>query len=483
MSDTSKSAGDDSSTAAEVRRRFGHVATPAARRDAGRERRKKLPLESHAELCADQDRDDPLALLAGQDQGRVQDLVPIRYGRMSKNAFTFLRGAAAVMASDLSKTPHTDLTAQLCGDAHVSNFGIFNSPDRRLVFDVNDFDETLPGPFEWDLKRLVASVAVAARHNGIKKKDARAAVKEAVKRFRKTIAEVAAMDPLTLHAFRIEVDEVAAQVKSGKRKKALDKTTKKASKKNSLRALNKLTDIVDGRRVIVPDPPLILPLHEVNAEAMDEIAAFFEDYRVTLPDSRRHVLDQYSVVDVAMKVVGVGSVGMRALVILLESGAGDPLFLQFKEATDSVLAPYLAPSVYGQAGQRVVEGQRLTQATSDVFLGWARWSVGAGDRDPDGHRHIDFYFRQLWDGKGSADVDSMGPKALKAYAGQCGAALALAQARSGDAAMIQGYVGDDNTLDKALADFAAAYDDRNEADYERLEAAIADGSIPVETDL
>ena len=377
MSDTNGSGGNPAGgdqAAGVGARRGAHVATPDARREAGRARRDDVPLESQAELCADADRDDPLALLAAQDQGRVQDLVPIRYGRMSKTSFTFMRGAATIMASDLSKTPHSGLTAQLCGDAHVSNFGIFNSPDRRLVFDVNDFDETLPGPFEWDLKRLVASVTVAAHQNGIKKKDARAAVKHAVKRFRETIAKVAAMDPLTLHYFRIEVDELDAQLKDGKRKKELGKVTKKASKKNSLRALRKLTDIVDGRRVIVADPPLIVPLRGTDAVTMDEIAVFFEDYRQTLPDNRRHLLDSFSVVDVARKVVGVGSVGMRALIVLLESGAGDPLFLQFKEATDSVLAPYLG-------SQRVRAGRPTGRRGATPHPGHERHLPGLGPVD------------------------------------------------------------------------------------------------------
>jgi uncharacterized protein (DUF2252 family) len=463
----------------------GHVTSPDARRDAGRARRKDVPLESHAELCPDADRDDPLDLLAAQDTTRVPDLVPIRYGRMSRTAFTFLRGAAAVMASDLSKGPSTDLTAQLCGDAHVSNFGIFNSPDRRLVFDVNDFDETLPGPFEWDLKRLVASVIVCARQNGISEKKGRSAARAAVKGFRETIDRVAGMDPLAVHYHRIEVDNLQEQMKAGAKKDA-EKLTKKASKKNSLRALRKLTDIVDGRRVIVADPPLVVPFRDNDAAELAELRGFFDRYRATLPDNRRRLLRHYSVVDVAYKMVGVGSVGTRACIVLLESGAGDPLFLQFKEAGDSVLAPYLPPSEYDQAGQRVVEGQRLIQATGDIFLGWSRWTgsdAGPLEGRSDDRSHIDFYFRQLWDGKGSMDVDNIGPERLKSYARACGAALALAQARSGDAAMIAGYVGDDTTLDHALADFACDYADRNDTDHQQMEAAIADGSIPVVTDI
>jgi uncharacterized protein (DUF2252 family) len=462
----------------------GHPASPEARRDAGRERRKDVPLEAHAELCPDEDRDDPLALLHAQDTTRIQDLVPIRWGRMSRTAFTFLRGAAAVMASDLSKGPSTDLTAQLCGDAHVSNFGIFNSPDRRLVFDVNDFDETLPGPFEWDLKRLVASVSVCARQNGIGAEKARAAARAAAKGYRETIDRVAGMDPMTVHYYRIEVDDLMRQLKKGERKDA-ERSAKKASKKNSLRAQSKLTDIVDGRRAIVPDPPLVVPLdRKANPGAVEELADFYSRYRDTLPDNRQRLLDRYSAVDVAYKMVGVGSVGTRCMIVLLESGAGDPLFLQFKEAGDSVLAPYLPPSRYEQAGQRVVEGQRLTQAAGDIFLGWSRWdgAKAAGTTTTD-HGPIDFYFRQLWDGKGSVDVDNTGPKRLKSYARTCGAALALAQSRSGDPAMIAGYVGHDSTLDHALADFAEAYADRNEADHERMQAAIADGTIAVVTDI
>ncbi|MEL7206630.1 MAG: DUF2252 domain-containing protein [Actinomycetota bacterium] len=457
-----------------------HPASPEARRGAGQERRRDVPLELHAELCPDDERDDPLALLAAQDQGRVQDLVPIRYGRMSRTAFTFLRGAASVMASDLSRTPHTDLPVQLCGDAHVSNFGLFNSAERRLVFDLNDFDETLPGPFEWDLKRLVASITVCARNNGISEDKGRAATTEAVAAFRRTITEVADLDPLDLHYHRIDVEELLERVdQSGASKKDRKKARKgvrKAKRKNSLRAFRKLTDIVDGRRVIVPDPPLVVPLRDMDGEVdRNALARFFESYLDTLPSNRQRLLRRYGIVDVARKVVGVGSVGTRCLIVLLESGGGHPLFLQFKEATDSVLEPYLEPSRYEQAGHRVVAGQRLIQASGDIFLGWARLEV-------DGHE-VDFYFRQLWDGKGSFDVEDMGAKRLRRYARSCGAALALAHARSGDAAMIDGYVGDDATFDEALADFAEAYADRNEADYARLTAAIDGGDIEVVTDI
>jgi uncharacterized protein (DUF2252 family) len=397
---------------------------------------------------------------------------------MNATAFTFYRGTAAIMASDLSKTPTTDLRTQLCGDAHLSNFGLFKGPDRRLVFDVNDFDETLPGPFEWDVKRLAASVTIAGRNNNLSSKDISRATRASVKAYRTTMHTGAQMDPLAIHYFRIEIDTVAAETNK-KPSKSRKKAAKKAGRKNSARALNKLTDIVDGRRVIVPDPPLITTIDEVlERDGLDEMARFFDHYRSTLPYYRRELLDRYSVVDIARKVVGVGSVGTRCLIILLESGGGSPLFLQFKEATASVLEPYAGSSDFDLAGERVVIGQRLMQSTGDILLGWSRYNTDAADGG-----HIDFYFRQLWDGKGSAEVDEMGPNHLKHYATSCGGALALAHARSGDAAMISGYLGEDSTFDRALATFSESYADVNEHDYALHQKAIKSGQIPAVFDL
>ncbi len=419
-------------------------------------------------------RRDPIEILTGQDEARLQHLVPIRHGRMSVSPFTFYRGAAAVQAADLSNTPTTDLEAQLCGDAHLSNFGLFNGPDRRLVFDLNDFDETHPGPFEWDVKRLAASVAVAGRNNELSGKKIDAAVRESVAGYRRTIWRCSQRGPLDVHYFRIELDELqelAGDQIGKKKKKRFDKLHRKATAKDSIRALDKLTDIVDGRRVIVSDPPLIQRLDELlEPDELAEAAGFFERYLETLPIYRRQVVERYGIVDVAHKVVGVGSVGTRCLIVLLESGDGEPLFLQFKEATASVLEPYTAPSAY-EPGERVVIGQRLTQTMGDIFLGWSH-----AEAQRSGRTHY-FYFRQLWDGKGSIDVDTMGGSRLKKYAGLCGTVLAVSHARSGDASMIAGYLGEDETFDHAVAVFAHEYADLTESDHRAHLAAIDSGRV------
>jgi len=456
----------------------GHPTSRRSRRNAGANRRQDVPLESHAECPSVNDRPNPIEILTAQDATRLQSLVPIRHARMSATAFTFYRGTAAIMASDLSRTPTTDLRTQLCGDAHLSNFGLFKGPDRRLVFDVNDFDETLPGPFEWDVKRLAASVTIAGRNNGLSSKEISRATRASVKSYRKTMLTAAGMNPLQIHYFRLEIDQVVAGM-GKKQKKTSAKTAKKATRKDSVRALNKLTDIVNGRRVIIPDPPVITRVDEVlERNGLDELVRFLEQYQSTLPNNRQVLLDRYSVVDIAHKVVGVGSVGTRCLIILLESGGGSPLFLQFKEATASVLEPYAGASEFELAGERVVQGQRLMQSTGDILLGWSRYSSEAADR-PD----IDFYFRQMWDGKGSAEVDDMDPEGLKHYARSCGGALALAHARSGDASMISGYIGEDSTFDHALAEFSDSYADLNEHDYDLHQEAIKSGQIPAFFDL
>ena len=453
--------------------------SPRDRHGAGRSRRDSVPLEAHAEGVAGAVRPDPLPILAEQDKSRLGELVPIRYGRMSRTPFTFLRGAAAVMASDLASGPSTDLWVELCGDAHLGNFRWYYAPNRELVFDLNDFDETLPGPFEWDVKRLAASITVAARNNGFPKAGCRAATRSAMRSYREFIAETSELSPLDLYYYRFESEAVLDRLaRHGKKHRDWKKgIIDKAARKNSLRAFNKLTDVVDGRRVIVPDPPVIVRLDEQLAEAEShEIAAFFESYRETLPLDRRVLLDRFSVVDVARKVVGVGSVGTRCLILLLEADDGTPLFLQFKQAVDSVLEAHLGASVFEQAGQRVVEGQRLIQATSDVFLGWSRWA-------PAGGQQVDFYLRQLWDGKGKIEVEGMGPKRMAAFAGICGKTLAFAHARSGDAMMIRGYIGDDTTFDDVMVAFADHYADRTEQDHARLCEAIADGVIEAVRDI
>jgi uncharacterized protein (DUF2252 family) len=454
-------------------------ASPNARYEAGRAHREAVPLEVHAELVADAERADPLAILAQQNKSRVPELIPLRYGRMSRTPFTFLRGAAAVMASDLAAGARTDLWVELCGDAHLGNFRWYHAPDRRLVFDLNDFDETLPGPFEWDVKRLAASVAVSARNSRFSRQKARAATRLAMRAYREFIARAADLSPLDLYYYRFESQAAleSLQRHGKKHRKWKQEVLSKATRKNSLRALDKLTAVVDGRRVIVPDPPLIVRIDEhLEAAESGAVSAFFERYRETLPLDRRLLIDRFSPVDVAKKVVGVGSVGTRCLIMLLEAGDGTPLFLQFKQAVASVLEPYLGASVFEQAGQRVVEGQRMIQATSDVLLGWARWQ----DKDSP---PIDFYFRQLWDGKGKIDVEQLGPRRLAAFAGICGKTLAFAHAQSGDAMMIRGYIGDEETFDDVMVEFADRYADRTEKDHAQLNEAIDDGAIEVVRDI
>ncbi|WP_062377852.1 DUF2252 domain-containing protein [Demequina pelophila] len=444
--------------------------TPAVRTrvDVGRAHRDAVPLESHAELPDEAGRPEAVDLLAAQDVSRIPRLVPIRHARMRATPFTFYRGAAAVMASDLSRGPRTDIGVQLCGDAHLSNFGIFNGADRRLVFDVNDFDETAPGPFEWDLKRLAASVTIAGRNNELSAKQNRAATRAVTRGYREVLAATLSMSPLDVHYYRVDVAKLAAEQEELRKRsrRAIDKATRK----DSVRALGKLTEVVDGRRRIVARPPLIVPLgHSIDDEGADRARTFFERYRRSLPPHRAAVLDQYRYVDIAHKVVGVGSVGTRCLILLLESDQGAPLFLQFKEATRSVLEPYAGPSRYPRAGERVVRGQRLMQSTGDILLGWSYAEDGDGTTD--------FYFRQMWDGKGSVDVDQMGPKRLKRYAGACGATLALAHARTGDGAAIFGYLGDDDNADAVFADYAERYADLNERDHAAHEDAIAAGRV------
>ncbi|MBX3314092.1 MAG: DUF2252 domain-containing protein [Actinobacteria bacterium] len=447
---------------------------PKAIRDrlaAGRAEREAVPLEAHAEVDAGPGRPDPVELLTDQDATRLQELVPIRHGRMRATPFTFYRGAAAIMASDLSRTPTTGLRVQLCGDAHLSNFGVFNGPDRRLVFDLNDFDETLPGPFEWDLKRLAASVTIAGRHREHSTSQVAASTRAAVRGYRRTIAGAVDVSPLDVHYRRLDVEAFVADT-DGKIGKQARATAKKASRKTSLRALDKLTEVVDGRRRIVSRPPEVVRIDDLVAGTdRDRISDFFDRYRATLPPHRAAVIDRYRFVDIAHKIVGVGSVGTRCLIVLLECDLGTPLFMQFKEANPSVLEPYCGETECEQQGERVVRGQRLLQSAGDILLGWSRY------HRPDGG-NADFYFRQLWDGKGSADVDVMGPKRLERYAELCGGALALAHARAGDAALISGYLGDDRTIDDVLVTFAEAYADLNERDHTAHGDAIRAGRVP-----
>ncbi|MEM9378770.1 MAG: DUF2252 domain-containing protein [Planctomycetota bacterium] len=447
------------------------------RRDAGRAAREHVPLDAHAELPLDA-RPDPIAVLRSQDAARLPEVVPLRYGRTSRSPFTFLRGAAAVMASDLSRCPSTGLWVELCGDAHLGNFRFFLSPERRLVFDINDFDETLPGPFEWDVKRLAASITVAAWTSGFRKRQARDATRYAVARYRETMREASALDPLALHYSTFEADAILERLRGyGKKQGAWGRrTVRKALEKNSMRAMRKYTTVAGGRRRITPDPPVVVPAPaDLALGRPDGVEAVLQHYRESLPLEYRLLLDRFRLIDVARKVVGVGSVGTRCLILLLQAGDGTPLFLQLKQATDSVLEPYLGRSTYDLSGRRVVEGQRLIQGTSDVLLGWAR------HRPRDG-APVDFYVRQLWDGKGKLAVEEMAPKCLRAFAGLCGKTLAFAHARSGDPARIDGYIDEGETFDDAMVEFADRYPACTSADHALLGEAIRDGAVPVVTE-
>ena len=448
----------------------------------GKAVRGEVPRSVHAGWEPSAGRPSPVELLEEQARSRVPELVPIRYGRMLVSPFTFYRGAAFLMASDLSGLPRTGLNVQLCGDAHLSNFGGFAAPDRRVVFSINDFDETHPGPFEWDVKRLVASFAVAGRDRGFDDKE-REQVNLAVGRaYREAMARYAGMGNLELWYTRVDVEELFGELRravSAKERKRAEQNLAKARSKDSLKAFAKLTEIVDGEPRIAADPPVVVPAEEIVGERLGEFEEFLRSairsYRRTLAGDRRRLLERYRYVHAARKVVGVGSVGTRAyIMLLLGSDTGDPLFLQFKEAEASVLEPFLGKSEFSNHGQRVVEGQRLTQAASDIMLGWIRI-----DGIDDVKR--DFYVRQLWDAKGSALVDVMGPRLLRIYAGICGAELARAHARSGDAIAITSYLGTNDTFDRAIALFAESYANQNERDYKTLTNAVNDGHITAET--
>jgi uncharacterized protein (DUF2252 family) len=458
------------------------VAERAAR---GKAARAEVPRRVHGEWFAPGDRRDPVELLEEQAASRVPELVPIRYGRMLVSPFTFYRGAAYLMAADLARSPRTNVNAQLCGDAHLSNFGAFAAPDRQLVFDINDFDETLPGPFEWDLKRLVASFAVAGRDLEFPVKQRRQVNLAVTRAYREAMRALASMKTLDLWYSRVDVDALIAQFRSAasaKRRKLMEKNLAKTRAKDSLRAFSKLTATVGGEPRIVSDPPLIVPIEDLaGSNDREAIEAFARDvtrgYRRTLQGDRRHLLERFRYVHGARKVVGVGSVGTRAWILLMVGRDNDdPLLLQLKEAEASVLEPFLGKSRYADHGQRVVEGQRLMQAASDIMLGWDRVTGVDGVKR-------DFYFRQLWDNKGSAIVEGMKPRELTAYAEICGRTLARAHARSGDAVSISSYLGSSDALDTALADFAELYADQNELDYAAIAAAVKTGRVRAQTGL
>jgi uncharacterized protein (DUF2252 family) len=452
--------------------------SPAERAEWGRSARSDVPRSSHGEWASSTR--DPLAILARQDESRVAELVPIRYGRMLVSPFAFFRGGAAVMAADLSQTPTTDLRAQLCGDAHLSNFGVFAAADRRLVFDCNDFDETCRGPFEWDVKRLAASIAVAGRERGFKRGQREKTILGAVAGYRKSIRRFAGMRNIDVWYSRVDVEQRLASIRSqvdGQRYRQVERNLAKASAKDSVRALRKLTVEEDGKVRIISDPPLITPVEELSdaPETEAQLQAVLAAYRESLTHDRRHLAASYRYAHAARKVVGVGSVGTRAwIVLLLGRDSGDPLFLQAKEARTSVLEPYVGASPYRNHGRRVVEGQRLMQAASDIFLGWVAVRRPAEEQ-------LCFYVRQLWDGKGSATVELMSPSDLTAYASLCGEALARAHARSGDRIAIASYLGEGKGFDRALVRFAEAYADQNERDFGRLVEAVASGEVEAET--
>src|SRR5215472_5226681 len=490
------------------------------RRTSGKEASNLTPPSIHSGWKPAGDRPDPVGLLEEQNVTREPDLVPVRHGRMMVSPFTFYRGAAKIMAADLAGTPVAGLDAQLCGDAHLSNFGAFASPERKLLFDLNDFDETLPGPFEWDVKRMAASFTIAARNNGFAKTDARAATLASVRAYREAMAEFAQMrtmdiwyshldeDELIAGA-RVAVSEVTGETAAAKKKEKKDKqagqakaakkeakqekrdaqqekqvklaekraqkTLAKAHTRDSLQALSKLCEPVDGQYRIVSQPPIVVPARDLAATygmSPDEVVPMIHDrfraYRATLQDDRRQLLERFKVVDAARKVVGVGSVGTRAFIVLLEGrDEGDPLFLQIKEATASVLESYLSKSRYRQHGQRVVAGQRMMQAASDIYLGWTK--------GVDVNRH--FYWRQLRDMKGSALVETMTPTGMTFYARICGWTLARAHARSGDPIPMAEYLGGSDEFDKSITDFSERYADQNEQDYQEFVKAVKSGRL------
>ncbi len=449
--------------------------------DRGRAARQIAPRSSHAAWEPDPDR-DPLAILERQAEPRVQELLPIRYGRMSASPFAFYRGAAAVMAADLAPTPSTRFRVQACGDAHISNFGGFASPDRRLVFDLNDFDETLPAPWEWDVKRMAASAEIAARERGADAETAESLVLAAVRMYRQTIRRAAESSFLDVWYQRLDIGSLLAGLERGDDPSAarFDRAARKATNKDSARALRKLTETVDGKVRFVSRPPLLTPAEELVSENgisywEEMVHQLIDQYAETLPDDRRHLFRHFEFVHMARKVVGVGSVGTRAWVLLFTSGRRkDPLVLQVKEATASVLAPWAGASQYELQGRRVVEGQRLTQAASDLFLGWIR-----NDKVDGATR--DFYVRQLWDWKLSADIDELTSQGFEDYLSACGAALALAHARSGDRVAIASYLGKGDKFDRAIARFSREYADRSERDHALLLKAIKSGRLPALT--
>jgi uncharacterized protein (DUF2252 family) len=447
----------------------------------GKRARAEVPRSSHAVWEPPANRTSPVDLLERQAKTRVAELVPIRHGRMLVSPFTYYRGAALPMASDLATTPSSGLHAQICGDAHLSNFGVFGSPERHLFFDVNDFDETAPGPWEWDVKRLAASLEIAGRDNGSPEKDRKRIVRRAVRSYREMMREFAHMSMLEVWYAHLDMDELLPRFHSSldrKQTPGVWKAIAKARAHDSVQAFAKLAEVVNGECRILHQPPLIMPVEELLEgadpvlEAMDTIIG---SYRETLRPDRRRLLEQYRFVHLARKVVGVGSVGTQAWILLLLDDQGLPLFLQVKEAEASVLEEFTSESEFSNHGQRVVAGQRLMQAATDIFLGWERFVWQDDERD--------YYFRQLRDWKGSADIGGMTQAGMELWGRMCGWTLARAHARSGDRIAISAYLGKSDAFDRAITEFSAAYADQNERDYQALNEAVTSGRLAAETGL
>jgi len=434
--------------------------------EAGKRQRVNVPRAAHAELSFSNGRPDPISLLIASNHDRVEELLPIRYGRMMHSPFAFMRGSAIVMASDLSHTPNSGIEVQCCGDCHLMNFGVYATPERNLVFDINDFDETLPAPWEWDLKRLASSFVVAGRYRGFSDKECRKAVLALCRTYRDKMKKYSGMRILEIWYSRLDEDSLRAAFKEDKMQmKRMNAIAEKARRKTHEIVFPKLSEIKDGKRVIKDEPPLIYHLRDTE-ERIKSAHKFFARYRSTLSDDMRSLFDRYQLMDVAVKVVGVGSVGTRCLIALFMGGEDDALFLQFKEARKSVLEPYSLKSVYANDGERIVNGQKLLQAVSDIFLGWTK---GPGDRE--------YYVRQLQDMKGSTTIESHYPAILINYALICGWTLAKSHAKSGGAPEITGYIGKSDELPEAIADFALAYADLTKKDYDALKMAEKNGLI------
>ncbi|WP_330262117.1 DUF2252 domain-containing protein [Streptomyces griseorubiginosus] len=456
--------------------------TPQERAALGKAARATVPRSSHAEFAPGPKRPDPLEIIEKQSATRLPELVPVRYGRMSESPFRFYRGAAAIMASDLAETPRTGFRTQLCGDAHMLNFRLLASPERRLMFDINDFDETLPGPWEWDVKRLAASLVIAGRANGFSTKERAAIVRATVRSYRENMRAFAGLGNLAVWYAQFDEKWVEERFGDDVSHRGRDRWTKalaKARSHDTLQVFDKLTVVVDGKRRIAPDPPLITRLEDLlpdnrRGPLEQQITRLIERYGKTLTSDRRYLLEQYRVADMARKVVGVGSVGTRCwIVLLLGRDDEDPLFLQAKEADESVLAQHVGATTYPTQGERVVSGQRLMQATSDIFLGWERVEGLDG-------RRRDFYVRQLRDWKWVAVAEDMVPRGMRTFGALCGVTLARAHARSGDRVAIAAYLGGGDSFDRALVTFAEAYADQNERDHQALVDAISTGKLPAE---